>query len=150
MQIAARNCGVFFNALRFIVSTAGLRTIRGKFQRIEYRTPLNSDVPFSEFVEYPEITVAQKDVLKAIGLALFGVQTLEANLRFVLSFVFPKEADATLQELYSRSAAHSKATLGRLIRKLRETADVSDEFEAQLQTFLGDAQSVCSRIARGT
>jgi len=97
---------------------------------------VNPDAPFSEFVEYPDLTVAQKDVLRAIDLALFGVQTIEAKLRFVIAFVFPDQADATLQELHSRSAAHAKATLGRLIRKLRETTDVSTRFEEQLQTFL--------------
>lgn len=95
-----------------------------------------ADAPFSEFTEYPPLTDAQKQVLQSIGLALFGVQGIEASLRFLLNFVFPQNEQATLQELYSQDQKTSKETLGRLIRKLKENVEVTLEFERQLGSFL--------------
>jgi len=92
--------------------------------------------PYSEFAQYPEITGPQQYILCALGLALFGVQGTEAKLKFLLSFVFPHQEDATLTDLYERDKKASKATLGMLITKLRERADVTREFEGMLQSFL--------------
>lgn len=95
-----------------------------------------SDQPFSEFYEYPELKENQKGVLQSIGLALFGVQGVESKLKFLISFVFPENTEASLRDLYSEDQKAKKDTLGRLIIKLKKQSEVSDDFQNRLSTFL--------------
>lgn len=92
--------------------------------------------PFTEFSEYPELKDNQKSVLQSIGLALFGVQGVESKLQFLLSFVFPANADASFRDLYSEDQKAKKETLGRLIHNLKKQSEVAEDFQEQLSTFL--------------
>jgi hypothetical protein len=91
---------------------------------------------FSEFHEYPEMTSAQKSVLQSIGLALFGVQGTEAKLKFLITYIFPKDIDATLKVLHGSDEKQKKKTLGILIENLKQQGDVSEEFQELLSSFL--------------
>lgn len=97
---------------------------------------MSNDDLYSEFAQYPEMTQEQKNVMMSVGLALFGVQGVEAKLKILLSYTFPERKDMTLQEMYDAHGQPSKETLGRLIKKLRERAAVEEDFETLLTSFL--------------
>lgn len=92
--------------------------------------------PYSEFSEYPRLTEAQRDILRQVGLTLFSVQGIEQTLRFVLNFVFPRDAAASLKDLLDGSNEDRRKTLGSFIHELRKRATVDPEFEKMLLKFL--------------
>ena len=94
------------------------------------------DKPFSEFYDYPELKDNQKSVLQSIGVALFGVQGIESKLKFLLSFIFPENLEATLKELYTDDQKDKKETLGRLITRLKKQSEVGADFQEHLSEFL--------------
>lgn len=79
---------------------------------------------------------AQKGIMVSVGLALFGIQGVEAKLKMLLSYAFPEHPDMTLKEMYDAHGKPSKETLGMLLKKLRERASVDDDFENLLTAFL--------------
>lgn len=99
---------------------------------------MKDDIPFSEFAQYPEMTEAQKEVMASVGIALFGIHTAEAYLRFVLSYIFPADEGTTWQNLFAEDQRRSKETLGRMLSRLRKQANVDPAFEEMLSRFLSN------------
>ena len=88
---------------------------------------------FADYKNLPEVT--QRALFEA-GLTLHGIQATEFILAFCLSWVFPKEANLTLLDLYAMEPEQQKKTLGQLLHALRQRADIAPDLDAKLTEFL--------------
>ena len=70
------------------------------------------------------------------GLTLQAVQVAEHQLTFALTWIFPKDSNLRLYELYRMGADLQKRTLGQLVRELRQRADIRPDFDSLLADFI--------------
>jgi hypothetical protein len=78
------------------------------------------------------------DVSAAIGRTLFGIQIVEHLLGFLLRTAFSGQTMPTVEELEEEKEFVWKATLGRLIMRLKERVELDSEFEQYLVQFHKD------------
>lgn len=88
----------------------------------------------------------QNDVLKTLGLAMIAGQGVEHLLSSCLTFPLHGEPLQTVEQLQLLFERHSKATLGRLLKALRERADLHPTFDDKLERFLQHRNIIAHRL----
>jgi hypothetical protein len=99
-----------------------------------------------DFSSYPELSVAQKEILGDIGLTLFYLQGVENSIEFMLDWVFPENPTIRLGNLYLAKPAERRQTLGQLLLELRKKTEVNPQFNAMLTRFLEDRNRFIHRL----
>lgn len=74
--------------------------------------------------------------MEHIGETLLCLQSAEACVSFCLTWIFPPENVVTFDELCDLNKKETKATLGRMLKELRERGHVHPEFEKLLARFV--------------
>jgi hypothetical protein len=88
----------------------------------------------------------QDDVLKTLGLAMIVGQGVEHSLSSCLTFPLHGEPLQTVEQLQLLLERHSKATLGRLLKALRERVDLHPTFDDKLERFLQHRNIIAHRL----
>lgn len=88
----------------------------------------------------------QDDVLKTLGLAVIAGQGVEHLLSSCLTFPLHGEPLQTVEQLQLLLERHSKATLGRLLKALRERVDLHPTFDDELDRFLQHRNIIAHRL----
>lgn len=88
----------------------------------------------------------QDDVLKTLGLAMIVGQGVERMLSSCLTFPLHGEPLQTVEQLQLLLERHSKATLGRLLKALRELVDLHPTFDGKLDRFLLHRNIIAHRL----
>lgn len=78
----------------------------------------------------------QRRAIFETGLTLHALQITEHQISFCLTWVFPKDANARLRELFAADSNHPKRTLGQLIAELRKRAEIVDDFDDLFADFV--------------
>jgi len=88
----------------------------------------------------------QEDVLKTLGLAVIAGQGVEHVLRACLTFPLHGEPLQTVEQVQLLLERHSKSTLGRLLKALRERVDLHPTFDEKLDRFLQHRNIIAHRL----
>ncbi len=88
----------------------------------------------------------QDDVLKTLGLAVLAGQGVERLLSSCLTYPFHGEPLQTVTQLQTLLERHSKATLGQLLKALRQRVDLHSTFEDKLSRFLQYRNVIAHRL----
>ena len=88
---------------------------------------------------------AVEDAWTRIGLLLGILQHAEHAINVSLAWVFTDQP-VTLEQIAFFKPSKQKSTLGALLRKLRERANVDDEFDDFVTTFLEDRNRFVHRL----
>ncbi|ANF89236.1 hypothetical protein A7J50_5912 (plasmid) [Pseudomonas antarctica] len=88
----------------------------------------------------------QDDVLKTLGLAVIAGQSFEHLLSSCLTFPLHGEPLQTVEQLQLLLERHSKATLGRLLKALRERVDLHPTFDEKLERYLQNRNIIAHRL----
>lgn len=88
----------------------------------------------------------QDDVLKTLGLAVIAGQGVEQLLSRCLTFPLHGEPLQTVEQIQLLLERHSKATLGRLLKALRERVDLHPTFDDKLDRFLQHRNIIAHRL----
>lgn len=88
----------------------------------------------------------QDDVLKTLGLAVIAGQGVEGLMSTCLTFPLHGEPLQTVEELHALLERRSKATLGHLLKALRQRVDLHSSFDAQLDRFLQYRNVIAHRL----
>jgi len=80
--------------------------------------------------------VKAQSMLVALGVALVSAQATESLIKTVITYALPEEPLQTLEQLNSVVAKSRKDTLGRMLTKLRQRADIHEDFDALLEHYL--------------
>jgi hypothetical protein len=88
----------------------------------------------------------QDDVLKTLGLAVIAGQGVERLLSTCLTFPLNGETLQTEEQLQVLIERHSQATLGRLLKALRQRVDLHPTFDGQLDRFLQSRNVIAHRL----
>ncbi|HSV63714.1 MAG TPA: hypothetical protein VLH83_10260 [Chthoniobacterales bacterium] len=78
----------------------------------------------------------QRRAIFEAGLTLHALQITEHQVSFCLTWVFPKDANTRLRELFAADLRHQKLTLGQLLAELRKRAEIADDFDELLADFV--------------
>jgi hypothetical protein len=90
--------------------------------------------------------ISQLDVYAKIGAALCLVQTAEEVIRTCITYVLPKTSPLTIEDLERQTNAERKKTLGYFLGELRKRADLDEDFDALLASFLENRNTLVHRI----
>lgn len=93
-------------------------------------------------------THEQDDVLKTLGLSVVAGQGVERLMSTCMAFVLRDKPLVSPEQLDGIMRRHSTATLGQLLRILREPVDLHPTFDERFERFLEIRKS--SRIACST
>lgn len=88
----------------------------------------------------------QDDVLKTLGVAIIAGQGVERLMSTCLTFPLHGEPLQTVEQLHSLLERHSKATLGQLLKALRQRVDLHPTFDEQLDRFLQYRNVIAHRL----
>ena len=88
----------------------------------------------------------QDDVLKTLGLAVIAGQGVERLLSSCLTFPLHGEPLQTVEQLQILLERHSKATLGQLLKGLRQRVDLHPTFDDKLDRFLKHRNVIAHRL----
>lgn len=88
----------------------------------------------------------QDDVLKTLGLAVITGQGVEHVLSSCLTYSLHGEPLQTVEQVRLLLERHSKATLGRLLKTLRERVDLHPTFDDKLDRFLQHRNIIAHRL----
>ena len=91
-------------------------------------------------------TPEQDDVLKTLGLAVVAGQGVERLMSTCLTFVLRDEPLVSPEQLDGILRRHSKATLGQLLRILRERVDLHPTFDERFERFLESRNIIAHRL----
>ncbi|WP_431257159.1 hypothetical protein ACQ86G_21150 [Roseateles chitinivorans] len=91
-------------------------------------------------------TPEQDDVLKTLGLAVVAGQGVERLMSTCLTFVLRDEPLVSPEQLDEILRRHSKATLGQLLRILRERVDLHPTFDERFERFLESRNIIAHRL----
>ncbi|GGY75448.1 hypothetical protein ACFFTM_00020 [Pseudoduganella plicata] len=72
----------------------------------------------------------QDHVLKTLGIAVIAGQSVERLMGTCLTFPLQGEPLLTVEQLQTLLERHSKATLGQLLKALRQRVDLHPTFES--------------------
>ena len=78
----------------------------------------------------------QKDVFFAVGVALLTIQLAEKILKLYLPDLAPKVRPKSIKKLLSTKELMDRATLGKIIRALKENVKIEGSFGKTLEEFL--------------
>ncbi|WP_409027675.1 hypothetical protein OX462_02390 [Janthinobacterium sp. SUN098] len=88
----------------------------------------------------------QDDVLKTLGVAVIAGQGVERLMSTCLTFPLHGEPLQTVEQLQTLLERHSKATLGQLLKALRQRLDLHPTFDGQLDRFLHSRNVIAHRL----
>ncbi|MEZ1440095.1 hypothetical protein QVM41_27960 [Pseudomonas shirazica] len=88
----------------------------------------------------------QDDVLKTLGLAIIAGQGVERLLSSCLTFPLHGEPLQTVEQVQLLLARYSKATLGQLLKALRERVELHPTFDDTLHRFLQHRNIIAHRL----
>ena len=88
----------------------------------------------------------QDDVLKTLGLAMIAGQGVERLLSSCLTFPLHGEPLQTVEQVQLLLDRYSKATLGRLLKELRERVDLHPTFDDTMHRFLQHRNIIAHRL----
>lgn len=88
----------------------------------------------------------QDDVLKTLGVAVIAGQGVERLMSTCLTFPLYGEPLQTVEQLQALLERHSKATLGQLLKALRQRVDLHPTFDDQLDRFLQYRNVIAHRL----
>lgn len=88
----------------------------------------------------------QDDVLKTLGLAVIAGQGVEHQMSTCMTFPLHGELLETVEQLQALLGRHSKATLGHLLKALRQRVDLHPSFDDQLERFLQYRNVIAHRL----
>lgn len=91
-------------------------------------------------------TPVQDDVLKTLGLAVIAGQGVERLLSDCLTFPLHGESLQTVDQLQILLQRYSKATLGLLLKGLRQRVDLHPTFDDKLDRFLSNRNIIAHRL----
>ncbi|RYX97749.1 MAG: hypothetical protein EOO28_02620 [Comamonadaceae bacterium] len=89
---------------------------------------------------------AQDDVLRTLGLAVIAGQSVERLMSTCLTYVLHDEPLTSLPQLESILRRHTKATLGQLLKALREKVDLHPAFDTRFERFLESRNIIAHRL----
>lgn len=89
---------------------------------------------------------AQDDVLRTLGLAVIAGQGVEHLMSTCLTFPLHGEPLQTKEQVETLLARHSKATLGQMLKMLRQKVDLHPTFDEQLDRFLQNRNIIAHRL----
>jgi hypothetical protein len=88
----------------------------------------------------------QDDVLKTLGIAVIAGQGVERLMSTCLTFPLHGEPLQTVEQFQALLERHSKATLGQLLKALRQRTDLHPIFDDQLDRFLRYRNVIAHRL----
>lgn len=88
------------------------------------------------------------DVLASIGALVIHMQTTERVIASALTHALTDATARTVDQLTDEMKANNRATIGSLVRKLKQKVDVHEDFERLLESFLEDRNSLIHDIDR--
>lgn len=78
----------------------------------------------------------QKDILARIGIAVVLAQTAEQMIRLCMTYVLQKDSPLTYEALQRQVKEERRKTLGYFLARLRQRAELDEDFDALLNDFL--------------
>lgn len=90
----------------------------------------------------------QTNTLSNIGAVLVAMQVAERIIAGALTLVLPPSQIRTLDDLTRESAANHRATIGALLKKLKQRVDLDEDFEEVLTAFLKDRNDLIHDMDR--
>lgn len=88
----------------------------------------------------------QDDVLKTLGVAVIAGQGVELLMSNCLTFPLHGEPLQTVEQIQTLLERYSKATLGQLLKALRQRVDLHPTFDDQLDRFLQNRNVIAHRL----
>ncbi|RNF31204.1 hypothetical protein NM04_08380 [Massilia aurea] len=88
----------------------------------------------------------QDDVLKTLGIAVIAGQGVERLMSTCLTFPLHGKPLQTVDQLQALLERHSKATLGQLLKVLRQRVNLDPTFDDQLDRFLQYRNVIAHRL----
>lgn len=88
----------------------------------------------------------QDDVLKTLGIAVITGQAVEHLMSNCLTFPLHGEPLQTVEQLQALLERHSKATLGQLLKALRQRVELHPTFDDQMARFLQYRNVIAHRL----
>ena len=85
---------------------------------------------------WDQMSDIQRRAIFEAGLTLHALHITEHQISFCLTWVFPKDVNLRLRELFAADAKHQKQTLGWLFTELRKRAEIADDFEQLFADFV--------------
>lgn len=89
---------------------------------------------------------AQDDALRTLGLAVIVGQGVEHLMSTCLTFPLHGEPLQTKEQMEGLLAKHSKATLGQMLKTVRQKVDLHPTFDEQLDRFLQNRNIIAHRL----
>lgn len=88
----------------------------------------------------------QDEVLKTLGLAVVAGQGVERLMSTCLTYVLRDEPLVSIEQLEGILRRHGKATLGQLLRLLRERVELHPTFDERFERFLESRNIIAHRL----
>jgi hypothetical protein len=95
-----------------------------------------------------ELLRDQKEVLEAMGVALFMLQSAEKVIRLCTTFVLQKSSPLTLDLLQQQEESERAKTLGYFLSELRKRVSVHESFDSLLTDFLNNRNDFIHDLSR--
>lgn len=89
---------------------------------------------------------AQDDLLKTIGLAVIAGQGVERLIGNCITFPLQGKPLQTVDQLEALLGRHSKATLGQLLKVLRQKVELPPTFDSRFERFLQNRNLIAHRL----
>jgi len=95
---------------------------------------------------YVEPNDIQRSTTNLIGISLYAVQLTERSLGRALALFTAEQNPHSFEDFFRLNDAHRKATLGRLVLKLRDGFNLETGFLDRLERFLSDRNRFIHRL----
>ncbi len=89
---------------------------------------------------------AQDEVLKTLGLAVIASNSVERLMSTCLTYALNGKPLQTVEQLHALLRRHDIATLGQLLKALRQRYDLHPTFDGQLARFLDSRNTIAHRL----
>ncbi|MBU1335957.1 MAG: hypothetical protein KJ944_17395 [Alphaproteobacteria bacterium] len=93
---------------------------------------------------------AMDDTLASLGALVIYMQMSERLIGAVLRHVLPDSSAKTMDQLAGEITVYRKATLGALIKAVKQRIEIRDDFAEVLEAFLTDRNALIHDVTRIT